>query len=109
MNSGLFDLNRRHKKLVIQGIDVAAVLISSVTGLVFFGGLEASSTATWQYLLLALVANYGALRLSRVYSRVLRYGLIETLRLLAVSITAATLFIVVTGPAFLSVLALRKL
>ena len=60
MNSGLFDLNRRHKKLVIQGIDVAAVLISSVTGLVFFGG--------WRLLQLPL-GNTCFLHLSQIMER----------------------------------------
>jgi len=102
MQNRLLDLNRRHKMLVIQTMDATVGLLSGLALLKIVGDVGASNTATWQYLLLALVANHGALRLSGVYQRVLRYGLGDTLKLLAVALVAATVFIALVGSAVLS-------
>ena len=78
MQNRLLDLSRRHKKLVVQAMDAAAGLMSGLAVLIIVGDVGLSTTSTWQYLLRALVANHGALRLSGVYQRVLRYGLGDT-------------------------------
>ena len=102
MQNRLLDLSRRHKKLVVQAMDAAAGLMSGLAVLIIIGDVGLSTTSTWQYLLLALVANHGALRLSGVYQRVLRYGLGDTLKILALALVAATIFMVVAAPIILS-------
>ena len=102
MQNRLLDLSRRHKKLVVQAMDAAAGLMSGLAVLIIVGDVGLSTTSTWQYLLLALVANHGALRLSGVYQRVLRYGLGDTLKILALALVAATIFMVVAAPVILS-------
>ena len=83
-------------------MDAAAGLMSGLAVLIIVGDVGLSTTSTWQYLLLALVANHGALRLSGVYQRVLRYGLGDTLKILALALVAATIFMVVAAPVILS-------
>ena len=87
MQSSLLDLNRQHKKLVVQALDATVGVLAGFVIFNFIGGVGASNTAIFQYLLLALVLNHGALRLSGVYQRVLRYGLSDTLKLLVVALT----------------------
>lgn len=96
MLNSIFDLNRRHKKLVVQGMDAAVVLLSCFASLSIFGDLSVAVSAMWQYLLLALLVNHSALRLAGVYQRVLRYSLIDTLKNLILALVGATAFISVT-------------
>ena len=102
MKNRILDLDRRHKKLVVQGMDVAVVLLSCFAGLSMFGDMSVGTSAMWQHLLLALLVNHGALRLAGVYQRVLRYGLVDTLKMLALALVAATLVIVVVSPLLVS-------
>ena len=90
------------QKLVVQALDATVGVLAGFVIFNFIGGMGASNAAIFQYLLLALVLNHGALRLSGVYQRVLRYGLSDTLKLLVVALTVATVFIAITGSAFLS-------